>query len=381
VNFLSKIEEAINRLIENLLNKIFNLIPDFIFQFIAFLKHLPSILKNKYQIYQPKLRVWCLKFVGYTQHYITIVRGYFISILIYLRSEEFKKIDKVTLLLMPIKYVKHNPLKAISGLLSMIIFGIAVSTIFQNVEKIALGTYAFRKPASIASAEEDIYIEMKNHKFEVKLSAPKGGHGGGGGEAHEVELYLDLKIEASSSADKEFLEAMEEMLDDNLEAMELPVSQMPLTDENKKEIEEVMVKSLNTDFQRFGYEHIIKHISLKQILPSRPVYYRQAERMMSLTEINLQIFLEDTNRNRQVWIDFSVLASNRNVILYLKDHEIELKDHLTNNVEPVIPQLPVEEEGRQIIKEKMRLEINQFLEKNGIEGKILEVYLDYLMVS
>ena len=381
MNFLVKIEEAINRLIESILNKLFKLIPDFIFQFITFLKHLPSILKNKYQLYQPKVRVLYLKFIGYIQHYTTIIRGYFISLSIYLRSEEFKKIDKVTLLKMPIKYIKNNPLKAISGLLSIIIFSIAVSTIFQNVEKIAIGTYALRKPASMGSAEEDLYIELKNHKFEVKLAAQKGGHGGGGGEAHEVELYLDIKIEASSPTDKEFLEAMEEMLDDNLEAMELPVSQLPLIDDNKKEIEEFMVKSLNTDFQRLGYEHIIKHISLKQILPSRPVYYRQAERMMSLSEINLQIFLEDTNRNRQVWIDFSVLASNRNVILYLTDHEIELKDHLTNNVEPVIPQLPVEEEGRQIIKEKMRIEINQFLEKNGIEGKILEVYLDYLMVS
>jgi flagellar basal body-associated protein FliL len=379
VNFLTKIEEAINRLIESLLKNCSKLIPDFVFSFITFLKHLPAILKNKYQIYWPKARVLCLKLIGYTLHYATIMRGYFINFLIYLRSEEFKKIDKVTLLLMPIKYVKHNPLKSISGLLSLIIFGIAISTIFQNVEKIALGTHALRKPASMENAEEDLYIELKNHKFEVKL-VPKGGHGGGG-EAHEIELYLDVKIEASSTTDKEFLEVMEEMLDDNLEAMELTVSQMPLTDENKKKIEEVMVKSLNTDFQRFGYEHIIKHISLKQILPSRPVYYRQAERMMSLTEINLQIFLEDTNRNRQVWIDFSVLASNRNVILYLTDHEIELKDHLTSNVEPVIPQLPVEEEGRQIIKEKMRIEINQFLEKNGIEGKILEVYLNYLMVS
>ena len=102
---------------------------------------------------------------------------------------------------------------------------------------------------------------------------------------------------------------------------------------------------------------------------------------MSVTETNLQIFLEDTHRNRQVWLDFSVLASNRNIVLYLNEHEVELKDHLTTNVEPVIPQLPVEEEGRQIIKDKIRSELNQFLQKNGIEGKILEIYIDYLMVT
>jgi flagellar basal body-associated protein FliL len=103
--------------------------------------------------------------------------------------------------------------------------------------------------------------------------------------------------------------------------------------------------------------------------------------MMMIEDINLQLFLEDTHRNKQVWLDFSILASNRNVILYLQEHEVELKDHLSTNVEPVIPQLPIEEEGRQIIKDKIRFELNDFLEKNHIEGKILDVYLRYLMVS
>ena len=103
--------------------------------------------------------------------------------------------------------------------------------------------------------------------------------------------------------------------------------------------------------------------------------------MMTVEDINLQIFLEDTRRNRQVWLDFSVLATNRNVVLYLQDHEVELKDHLTTNVEPVIPQLPIEEEGKQIIKDKIKAELNQFLEKNGIEGKVQEIYINYLMAS
>jgi flagellar basal body-associated protein FliL len=142
-----------------------------------------------------------------------------------------------------------------------------------------------------------------------------------------------------------------------------------------------MIKSLNEDFRQIGHNKPIQNIKLKQILPSRPPYYRQTERMLSITDINLQIFLEDTHRNRQVWMDFSALASNRNVILYLKEHEIEFKDHLMNNVEPIIPQLPVEDEGRSIIKDKIRSELNQFLEKNNIEGKILEVYIDYLIAS
>ena len=380
MNFLIKIEEAINRFIETFLVKLKDVTPDFIFHFIGFIKSIPKLIKAKIQKTIPKVRVFFLKCIGYTEHYVTIVRGAFISLTMYLRSDEFKKANKFELLLKPVKYAKEFPFKALTFLFTVFLFISATTVIFKNTEKIINGAKALRGPASAEVAEEDIFILLKNHKFDVKLGAP-GGHEGKGAEAHEYEVYLDVKIEANSPHDKEFLERMEEMLDDNLEALELPVTQLPIIPENQKKIEELMVKSLNADFMQIGHDNPIKSISLKQNLPSRPQYYRQAERMMTVEDINLQIFLEDTRRNRQVWLDFSVLATNRNVVLYLQDHEVELKDHLTTNVEPVIPQLPIEEEGKQIIKDKIKAELNQFLEKNGIEGKVQEIYINYLMAS
>lgn len=385
MNFLIKIEDAINRFIEKLLEKLEAITPAFVFQWILFLKNIPQLLKKKIPVYKQKLHIMGLKFIGYTEHYTTMIRGQLMSVIMYLRSEEFKKANKFTLLLIPFKYTKVHPIKALSAVLTCFFIAGASTVIYQNAEKIVVGTKALRKPASLESAEEDLFLEFKNHKFEVKIGAPAGGHGGGhgggGGEEHEYELYLDVKIEAQNEHEKAFLEEMEEMLDDNMEALELPVSQLPLVPDNQKQIEAAMLKSLNEDFKQIGHDNPIKAIKLKQVLSSRPVYYRQEERMMTIEDINLQLFLEDTHRNRQVWIDFSVLASNRNAILYLKDHQVELKDHLSTNVEPVIPQLPVEEEGRMIIKDKLKSEINQFLEKNQIEGKILEIYIDYLMAS
>jgi len=255
-----------------------------------------------------------------------------------------------------------------------------MNVIFKNTETIVIGTKSLRKPASMENVKEEFALELKNHKFEVKIASAGGGHGAST-EAHEHELFLDVKIDAKNEKDKQSLEEMEEMLDDNLEALELSVAQLPLNSENLKQLEEIMIKSLNADFNEIGYQNLIKSIELKQVLPKRPGYYRQSERMISIEDISLQIFLEDTHRNRQVWIDFSILASNRNAIMYLNEHMVELKDHLTNNVEPIIPQLPVEEEGRLIIKDKIKYEVNAFLEKNKIEGKILEVYIDYLMAS
>ncbi len=380
MNFLIKIEEAINRLIEKLLESLKGIIPDFLFEAIKFLTQIPKILVSKIAKLKPKISIFYLKTIGYFLHYTTIIRGHIITFVMYLRSEEFKNADKKSLMTKPFKYAKLNPLKSISTLLSCLILTIVFSVIYQNAHKIAIGTLSLRKPASV-SQEEDIYIELKNHKFEVHMGSAGGGHGAATAEAHEHEIFLDVKIETENPKEKEFLEHMEEMLDDNLEALELSVTQLPISTEDQKALSEKMMKTLNLDFKEIGHEHPIKSITLKQIVPGRPVYFRQAERMITIEDINLQIFLEDTHRNRQVWLDFSALTSNRNAALYLKDHVVEIKDYLTTNVEPVLPQLPVEEEGRLIIKEKIRSELNQFLEKNAIEGKILEIYIDYLMAS
>lgn len=382
MNFLIKLEEAINNFLEKLFEKLKAVTPPFVFALLFALKHSPQTVKTKWtKTYQPKLRITMLKFVGYTEHYTTMLRGHFTGIFIYLRSDEFKKADKKQLLMKPLVYAKFNPFKALTYVTTVAVIMLAGSVIYSNAAKIVVGTKALRKPASFSEAEEDLFVEFKNHKFEVKIGGAGGGHGGGAATEEEEEIFLDVKIEAKNEQEKSTLEEMEEMIDDSMEGIHLPVAGLPLSEENKKEIESVMVKSLNEDFKLFGFHDPIKSVEIKQKLGGRPVYYRQAERMFKVEDINLQLFLEDTKRNKQVWIDFSILASNRNAVIYLKDHEVELRDHLTTNVEPVIPQLPIEEEGRQIIKDKLRTEINDFLEKNHIEGKVLDIYLDYLMAS
>jgi flagellar basal body-associated protein FliL len=380
VNFLIKIEEAINQFIDRFYTKLKSSIPHFIFDWIQIIIHLPHLIKERSAQYREKIQLTKLKFIGYFQHYLIILRGKFTSIVIYLRSDEFKKADKLTLIMGPLKYTKANPLKIVYGTFVIFILSGVGMVILKNTEKIIVGTKAQRLPASMEIAEEDVFIELKNHKFEIKMSSGGGGHGGAT-EEHELDLFLDIKIEARDTKEKAFIEKMEKSLDHDLEALHLKVDAMPISVENLRELEKMILHSLNDNFKKHGHPSPIKTISLKQALSKRPVYYRQSEKMLSVTDINLQLFLEDTHRNRQVWIDFSIVASNRNAILYLTDHLVEFKDHLTTNVEPVIPQLPVEEEGRLIIKDKIKMELNNFLEKNKIEGKILDVYIDYLMAS
>jgi flagellar basal body-associated protein FliL len=47
----------------------------------------------------------------------------------------------------------------------------------------------------------------------------------------------------------------------------------------------------------------------------------------------------------------------------------------------MLNQYSLEDEGKRIIKDKVRDEINELLKKENIEGRILEVYLDFSLSS
>lgn len=374
MKFLEKIEDAINNLLMFVFNKLTGLIPFFVYDFFGFLKRLPFLiiatLKEKII---PKLKLSAIKLVGYFQHYLHSFFGIFGGVFSYLRSDEFKQANKVDLLLIPVRFAKGHPWIASVEVFTMALVIYGLNLVFINTNKILDGTKTLRHPASVASEEENTIVEFNKKKFEVEVGAA-GGHGGG--EGHEAELVLDIKIEASDFKEREYIEKMEENLMEVLEDVELPVAQIPLTADNQKQIEELIYKALDEDLREHAHEKAIKSVHIKQIPPGRPAYYGKTDRIYSLKDVNLQIFLDETHRNRQVYFDFSLIASNRNVVNFLRDNEVELRDRLNTNIEPIIHRLLMDDEGRLIIKDKVKDEVNEFLEEEDVEGKIQEIYID-----
>jgi flagellar basal body-associated protein FliL len=111
----------------------------------------------------------------------------------------------------------------------------------------------------------------------------------------------------------------------------------------------------------------------------RPDYYKKQERELSFNTIRLPVFIQNINELRALIIDFSVVTSNRNTKKYLAKHEFELRDHLIGSVEPIIPSFPLEEEGRQVLREKLKIELNNFLVANKVEGQVLEIKVVYAL--
>jgi hypothetical protein len=356
LKFLVKIEETIDKLILNFIEKMKHATPHFVFETLEWFKHSPDLVKKQIKVYQPKVRIFFLKIIGYSQHYITIVKGQFVGVMIYLKSDEFKNRNKVEMVVAPLRKFKTDPVKAFGVLILTCFLGSTTYFIFLNTSKIISGTKALRAPASVEVIEDPI-LEFKKIKYEVL----------------DKEIYLDVTIMAKSLEDRDKLIPMEHEIEEHLSGVHLAVTQLPISKEEMHLIEAEMLSKIAGPR--------IKSVEAKQVLEGRPKYFLQTEKLFAVKELNLQLFLEDTKRNRQIWIDFTALADNRNVILFLKDHDVEVRDYLNMHVEPVIPQLPIEEEGRQIIKDKVRFELNNFLKEAQIEGKILEIYVDYLIAS
>lgn len=121
--------------------------------------------------------------------------------------------------------------------------------------------------------------------------------------------------------------------------------------------------------------------SAEEVEYDRPTYYKQQHRQFQVTNFRLPVYVAELNQLRSVDIDFSATMSNRNVRSYLEKYEFQLRDHLILQIEPSIASFPLEEEGKEIIREKLLLEINQFLKLQNVQGEVTEIEITYILAN
>jgi flagellar basal body-associated protein FliL len=112
---------------------------------------------------------------------------------------------------------------------------------------------------------------------------------------------------------------------------------------------------------------------------NRPAYYKLNEREISFNNVKVPIYITGINELRALIIDFSVVTSNRATKKWLEKNEFQMRDHLIQTLEPVLPAFPMTDEGRTVITDKLKSELNAFLAHNKIEGEIKEARLVYIL--
>lgn len=106
----------------------------------------------------------------------------------------------------------------------------------------------------------------------------------------------------------------------------------------------------------------------------RAEYYKQSEKHLLVNGVTVPIYVGKGNAPRTLILDFTMLMSNRYLKSFFYEKDFLLKDRLNTHFEPVIPTLPLEEEGKRIIKEKMIYETNELIKELGIQGEVEDVY-------
>lgn len=114
---------------------------------------------------------------------------------------------------------------------------------------------------------------------------------------------------------------------------------------------------------------------------NRPGYYKKETREVSFTNVKLPVFVTGITELQSLMIDFSVNTSNRATRQWLERHEFQVRDHLVLTVEPLLPAYPMTDEGRAVLTEKLKHEINIFLKTRNVEGEVREVRLIYILAN
>lgn len=119
----------------------------------------------------------------------------------------------------------------------------------------------------------------------------------------------------------------------------------------------------------------------EEVVYDRPLYYKKETRHLQVTSFRLPIYLPKTNELRSVDIDFIATTSNRSSRQYLEKHEFQLRDHLIHEIEPSIASFSLDEEGKEILRQKLHAEINAFLTLNKIQGEVIELQITYVLAN
>jgi hypothetical protein len=133
----------------------------------------------------------------------------------------------------------------------------------------------------------------------------------------------------------------------------------------------------NTIFKSLGRKPA--SVDTSTFIDVRPKYYKRDERFFNLYHIKLPLFIESVSDHKNIKLDITIQPSNKYIKEYFFRNEYIVKDKLSVMVYPVIPSLPVTEEGKLIIKEKVKIELNNLLKEKKIDGVIEEIYVNSIL--
>ncbi|PIK14810.1 hypothetical protein [Halobacteriovorax sp. JY17] len=113
----------------------------------------------------------------------------------------------------------------------------------------------------------------------------------------------------------------------------------------------------------------------------RKGYYKLDEKRFSINHVIMPVYIGNSTNLKTLSIDLTFISSNKYIKSYFENNRHLIKDKLNTTIEPLIPEFPLEIEGKLIIKEKIKYELNQLIQDLGIKGEIKEVHINSILAG
>lgn len=113
----------------------------------------------------------------------------------------------------------------------------------------------------------------------------------------------------------------------------------------------------------------------------RTYFYKLSDKQLLLSDIRLPVYVSSASNIKTLILDFTMEFSNRYLRVFFYDNEFLIKDRLNNTLEPVIPNFPLQEEGKQILRKKIIEEINHVIKEYKIKGEIKNIHFHAILAG
>ena len=118
-----------------------------------------------------------------------------------------------------------------------------------------------------------------------------------------------------------------------------------------------------------------------EVFEKRPEYYKRGDRTMVVRNVKIPLYIQDTKKVKSILIEFSVTTTTRFAKIYLEHYDHKLRDKIFMSIEPIDSSFPLVEEGKDVIKEKIQNELNQFLIQENVEGAVEAIKILYIIAT
>ena len=116
-------------------------------------------------------------------------------------------------------------------------------------------------------------------------------------------------------------------------------------------------------------------------ISSRPDYYKLDERSHTLLNMQVPINLGGSTSLRSMLIDFTFVSSNQYTKNFLFQNEYLVQDRLNSMIDPIDAEFILEDEGKNVLKEKIKYELNLLIKDLKIEGRVEEVHIHSILAG